>query len=74
MKVHKVTLFIIDTDDIGAESIQEVIQEQRYPNHCIAPKVVSVDTREVDCIDGVDAHPINSRKHWRTALEELFGK
>lgn len=70
MKVHKVTLFIADFDDVGA-GIRDIIQDQRYPNHCISPKVVAIDTKE---IEWADDHPLNSRQHFQRAFEELFGK
>jgi hypothetical protein len=70
VKVHRVELLIVDTDDLGANSVAEVIENVRYPNHCIAPRVVNVDTREVDFDDD---HPLNCGDTWLAEFRRLFG-
>lgn len=42
MQVHKVTLTIIDFDDLGSEEIKEVIENTHYPNRCISPDVFEI--------------------------------
>lgn len=70
MKAHIVTLLIIDTDDIGAEEAVAVIENNRYPNHCIAPQVQKVATFDVGTWD--DDHPLNQRRtHVLNYLGEL---
>jgi hypothetical protein len=69
VKVHAVMLFIVDHDNLGADEIQEVLENQRYPNHCIRPSVMRIDTREVEW---TDQHPLNVTRTMRSAFEELF--
>lgn len=70
-KVHRVVLLIVDDDDIGEEGIRSVIPGVRYPNRCIAPQVMSVETREVAWDDH---HPLNSKRTQREAFDELFAQ
>jgi len=70
MKIHKVTLLVVDSDDIGAEDIKEVIENQKYPNYCISPSVVTIETEEVDWSDN---HPLNM-KGWQTFFYRLFAR
>ena len=70
MKIHKVTLLVVDSDDIGAEDIKEVIENQKYPNYCISPSVVTIETEEVDWHDD---HPLNM-KGWQTFFYRLFAR
>lgn len=69
MKIHRVVLLIVDSDDIGAESVADVIENARYPNHCIGPSVMRIDTREVEWSD---EHPLNQSDTSQKAFEELF--
>jgi hypothetical protein len=70
MKVHKVTLMIIDTDELGAAGVKEVIENTRYPNHCIGPRVMQVETREIDWNEG--DHPINYKDASAAEFVRLF--
>lgn len=69
VKVHMVTLLIIDHDSLGAEGVKEVIQETHYPNHCIAPSVLKIDTCEVEWSDD---HALNRRDRQMSEVERLF--
>lgn len=70
MKVHRVVLTVIDFDGIGADSIRDVIENARYPNRCINPSVMSIDTR--DCGEWHDGHPLNNRKTSEAEMARLF--
>jgi hypothetical protein len=67
-KVHKVTLMIVDTDNVGDE-LTDLIENARYPNDCISAQVVEIDTREVVW---ADEHPLNVAHTWRAAFATLF--
>lgn len=56
VKVHKVELLVVDMDGLGAEEVGEVLENARYPNHCIGPTVQAIETREVEWSDD---HPLN---------------
>ena len=71
MKVHKVTLMIVDTDQLGAKDVREVIENARYPNHCIGPKVMQIESREIEWDEG--NHPINFRDTSAQEFVRLFG-
>ena len=60
MKVHVVTLTIIDLDDIGADEIKVVIENVNYPNRCISPDVVNIETADVG--EWSDDHPLNDKR------------
>jgi hypothetical protein len=68
-KIHKVTLFVADWDDLGADSVVEVIEHTKYPNHCIGPRVVNIKT---EAVDWSDDHPLNKQDSWKEAFQKLF--
>ena len=57
MMVYKVTLLIVDQDELGADSIKNVIENVRYPNHCMYPEVMETRSRDIGEWD--DDQPIN---------------
>lgn len=69
MKVHRVTLLVVDFDDLGAIDVKDVLEETKYPNHCIGPIVMHVDTVEVEWSD---EHPLNDCDTTRAEFERLF--
>ena len=68
-KVVKVELMIVDHDGIGVEEITSVLENTRYPNHCIAPRVMSLRSVEVDWSD---EHPLNKYSTMIATYDELF--
>ncbi len=70
MKVHKVVISVIDFDGIGADGVKEVIELTRYPNRCVAPKVVSVETAEIG--QWQDSHPLNFSSSHAAEFARLF--
>ena len=72
MKVHKVTLFIVDHDELGSDGVIDELTHTRYANDCINPHVISVET--ADCGEWTDEHPLNNFKTMFTEIENLFQK
>ena len=72
MEVHKIEIIVEDFDGLGAEEIKHVIENARYPNRCILPKVRSIVTR--DCGEWQDNHPLNHRDKREAALRQLFAE
>ncbi len=70
MKVYRVELMIFDFDDVGEKDIRTLIEQQRYPNRCISPKVMSIDSRPVEWQDN---NPLNYETTMGDAFRELFG-
>jgi len=68
-KVLKIELLVVDHDGVGAEEITEIIENARYPNRCIAPSVMKIETREVEWHDD---HALNLHPARQSAYEELF--
>lgn len=69
VQVHKVTLMVVDHDGLGADGLQAVLEETRYPNRCISPRVAQVATVEVGWVDD---NPLNYEATWRAEFERLF--
>lgn len=57
MKAYKVELLIVNHDNLGSDEIKEVIENQHYPNHCIAPNVMNIVEKEIG--EWNDDHPLN---------------
>jgi len=72
MKAYEITLQIIDFDQLGPDEIRTVLENQRYPNHCIAPTVA--DIREADIGKWDDDHPLNKKSTAEAEWNRLFGR
>jgi hypothetical protein len=70
MQIHKIVLTIIDLDEIGAESCREVLENTKYPNRCISPDVLSIETREIG--EWHDDHPLNHEETADAEIARLF--
>jgi hypothetical protein len=68
-QVHKLTVLVVDHDDLGGVDVRDVIEDTRYPNSCIYPQVMSVETRDVEWSDD---HPLNKTATQAAAFDELF--
>lgn len=69
-KVYRVEVLVVDHDGLGADGIKEVLENQRYPNWCISPYVMSAESRDVEWSD---EHPLNQRTTMRDFFLGLFG-
>ncbi len=58
MKAYKLEILVIDFDEVGDE-IPSMIENARYPNHCINPDVKSV--KVIDIGEWDDNHPLNKK-------------
>lgn len=70
MKVFKVTLSIIDHARVGAEGITGVIENAHYPNHCMSPTVVKIESRDIG--EWHDDNLLNKRATADAEFERLF--
>lgn len=59
----------MDHDDVGDRGVVEVLENQKFPNWCISPKVMKIDTRQVRW---TDAHPLNRRDTQEAEYLRLF--
>lgn len=69
MKVYKIELSIIDFDNLGPDGIKHALEDTRYPNDCIGPLIVSMDSRD---IEWTDEHLLNNIDTWKTEFTKLF--
>ncbi len=70
MKAYEITLRIIDIDEIGRDEIRMVLENTKYPNHCISPNVSEV--READIGEWDDDHLLNKRDTAEPEWQRLF--
>lgn len=70
MNVYKVTLMVIDHDEIGAVEIAEALENARYANRCIHPVVTSTESRDIG--EWSDEHPLNSITGQMPEFNRLF--
>jgi hypothetical protein len=70
MKAYKVTLLIIDHDKLGKEAIVNEIENVRYPNRCLSPSVMSIQSREIG--EWSDNHPLNFQSRYKAEFNKLF--
>ena len=68
--VYKIELCVIDHDEIGADGIAEVLQDTKYPNRCIKPKVVTIEGKDIGEWD--DNNLLNYRDTQKQELARLF--
>lgn len=70
LKVYRVELMVKDFDNLGAEGIKDAIENQRYCNSCIYPKVITTEEREVTNYN--DNHPLNQNSQSIQEFQRLF--
>ena len=70
MKAYKVTVLVIDLDEIGQEEIETVIENTTYPNRCISPTITAIEKADIG--EWSDEHPLNGGKTWRAEYQRLF--
>lgn len=69
MKVMKIEVLVIDFDGLGEAEVKSVIENARYPNHCVYPEVKSIEAVDVEWSDD---HPLNKRSQSSQAYQQLF--
>ena len=72
MKVHRVTLYIVDFDQLGPEGVAEELVSARYANRCISPNVLRVETREIGEWD--ESNPLNRASTADEEIKRIFDK
>lgn len=70
MKIHKLTILIVDHDNLGAAGVTTELENANFANDCIRPTVVEIDTRDVEWSDD---HPLNNSRTRSAEFRQLFG-
>jgi hypothetical protein len=73
MKAYKVEILIVDHDELGAREIKEILENNRYPNHCMSPVVMEITGKDVGDDDDFDDHPLNKTATMKEEYKRLFG-
>ena len=68
MKAYKVTLIVVDHDNMGADEIKLNIENERYTN----PRVTEIES--VDIGEWGDDHPLNKRILPIAEINRIFPK
>jgi len=71
MNVHKIVLYVLDFDNIGADSVAFEIENTRYANRCISPNVLSVETADIG--KWSDESPLNRTDTCSDEIKRIFG-
>jgi len=72
MQVIRLELMVLDFDGLGVEEVKTVLENTKYPNHCIAPSVMAAEAREIGEWD--DNHPLNFKDQQAAEFRRLFGE
>lgn len=72
MRAYKVELLVIDFDEVGKEGIKEHIENVKYPNYCISPKVMNMVGEDIG--EWSDDHPLNKKATEKAYYSEKFHK
>jgi len=71
MNVHKITLYVVDFDKLGADSVRDAIENAHYPNRCVSPSVLDVQTKDIG--EWSDDNPLNRTDTCTAEIVRLFG-
>jgi hypothetical protein len=66
MKAYKVTVVVVDHENMGGEEVAHEVCRSRYIN----PQVVSVQDAEIG--EWADEHPLNQRDKFADEVKRLF--
>lgn len=72
LNIYKLEVYIYDFDEVGEKDIKNYLENTKYPNHCMHPKVASMEKRTV--FDWDEGHELNKLKTQEQALKNLFSK
>jgi len=70
MKAYRLTVMVIDLEEIGEDQIRSEIENARYANRCISPDVVESQGQDIG--EWSDDHPLNRRDTSAAEWERLF--
>lgn len=69
MKVYKLEIYVPDFDQLGPEEIKDVIENTRYPNHCINPDVIEIKVCDIGEWD--DESPLNKKATFEAEYKKV---
>lgn len=70
MEIHRIVLYVIDFDGLGAEAVREELENTRFANDCISPDIAEIQTRDLG--KWSDDHPLNKSDTVEATRAALF--
>ena len=70
MNAYKITVLVLDFDNVGAGNAGRMIETARYPNLCMSPQVLKIESRDIG--EWPDNHPRNLRDLALAEIERLL--
>jgi len=70
MKVYKLEVMVIDHDEMGVVDIINTLENTRYPNWCMSPRVQKYESADIG--EWRDDHPLNFKDTRDAAYDRLF--
>ena len=61
---------VLDFDGLGVDGVINELENARFANDCISPKVMSAKERDIGEWD--DEHPLNQRDYCAAEMKRLF--
>ena len=71
MEAIRLEVLVVDHDRLGANGVVDVLENQKYPNHCLNPHVMAVEAADLG--EWTDEHPLNQRNGKDAEYRRLFG-
>ena len=70
VKAYKITILVLDHDEIGRDGIVNAVERTKYPNRCIAPSVQDIEEAEIG--EWHDDHAMNHHSTRRGEYQRIF--
>lgn len=73
MRAYKLEILVIDYDEVDqgtGEEIKELIENQKFPNYCINPRVMAIQSADIG--PWTDDHPLNKRDTSESEYRRIF--
>jgi len=70
MKAYKIEVLVIDHDGIGDDNVGRVLTNANFPNDCISPFAMSVQSADIG--EWHDDHPLNKFDTMKQEYDRLF--
>lgn len=72
MKVYKLTVLVVDHDELGADGVREALAWAHFPNDCLRPHVMAIEERDIG--PWRDEHPLNYKRTQAEEFDRIFSE
>lgn len=70
MQLIQMTVTVIDFDGLGADEVAKTIENTRYPNWCISPKIREIKVHDIG--EWTDDHLLNLKSTCDAEYERIL--